>query len=142
MTDILNNLLKVNLDAAKGYSYAAENIKNDNFRHFLKTYADQRKRYAEELKQEILDLGGEPVENTSLLGDLHQALVKIKDSVSSDKDEALLEECSRGEGEAIAQYEKVIETEPFSTELRKLIMTQYDKIRAARSTMDELARVV
>jgi uncharacterized protein (TIGR02284 family) len=142
MTDLLNKLLRINLDASSGYAYAAEKIENDNFRNFLKSYAERRKRYAEELKKEIVLQGVKAQSDTSLLGEVHQAFMKIRESVSIDHDTALLDECVRGEGEAITQYEKVLKTDRLSTELRQLITTQFDKIRAARSTMEELERVV
>lgn len=142
MTDTLNNLVRINIDASKGYSLAAENIENDNFRNFLQSYAEQREKYAEQLKDEIVKIGGEPVSSTSVLGDIHRGVMKMREAVSPSRDSALLTECSRGEGEALAQYKKTLETTPFSVELRRMIMTQFDKIRAAKSTMDELVRVV
>jgi uncharacterized protein (TIGR02284 family) len=142
MTDLLNMLLSVNLDASKGYSYAVEKIENDNFRNFLKSYADRRKRYADELEKEILKLGKEHRSHTTMLGEVHEALMKIREAVPRAHDSALLEECVRGEGEAIAQYEKVLKTDKLNPDLRQLIMTQFDKIKAARSTMEELERVV
>ncbi len=142
MIDLLNKLLQINLDASAGYAYAAEKIENDNFRNFLKSYATRRKRYADELEAEIIKMGGKAQSDTSLLGEIHRALMKIRDAVSTDHDSALLDECVRGEGESISQYEKVLKTDLLNAELRQLIMTQFDKIRAARSTMEELERVV
>lgn len=142
MIDLLNKLLRVNLDASQGYAYAAEKIDNDNFRNFLLSYANRRNHYAEELKAAIAESGGETHESTTLLGELHQAFMKLRESVSPVSDSALLDECVRGEGEAISQYKKVLETNDLKPQLRKLIMTQFDKIRAARSTMQELERVV
>jgi len=142
MVDLLNRLLRINLDASKGYAYAAEKIKNDNFRNFLISYADRRKHYAEELKGAILNLGGHVHENTTLLGELHQAFMKLRESVSPASDSALLDECVRGEGEAITQYKKVLRTDDLNPDLRQLIMTHFNKIRAAQSTMEELERVV
>jgi len=66
----------------------------------------------------------------------------LRESVSPVSDSALLDECVRGEGEAISQYKKVLETNDLKPQLRRLIMTQFDKIRAARNTMQELERVV
>ncbi|MGB6036817.1 MAG: PA2169 family four-helix-bundle protein [Cryomorphaceae bacterium] len=142
MIDLLNKILQTNLDASAGYAFAAEEIENDNFRNFLKSYAARRKRYADELEAEIVKLGGKSQSDTSLLGEVHQAFMKIREAVSINHDAALLDECVRGEGEAISQYEKVLKTDKLNTDLRQLIMTQFDKVRAARSTMEELERVV
>jgi len=142
MIDLLNRILQINLDASAGYAYAAEKIENDNFRNFLKSYAARRKRYANDLEAEIVKMGGKPQSDTSLFGEIHQAFMKIRETVSTEHDAALLDECVRGEGEAISQYEKVLKTDMLNTELRQLITTQFDKVRAARSTMEELERVV
>ena len=142
MTDLLSKLVRINMDASTGYEYAAEKIENDNFRNFLKSYAERRKRYAAELEKEIVKLGGKAQSDTSLLGEIHQALMKIREAVSTHPDSALLDECVRGEGEAISQYEKVLKTDELKPSTKQLVMTQFDKIRAARSTMEELERVV
>ncbi len=142
MIDLLNKLLQINLDASEGYAYAAEKIENDNFRNFLKSYATRRKRYADELKAEIKKLDGKAHSDTSILGEVHKVFMKIREVVSIDHDSALLDECIRGEGEAISQYEKVLKTDLLNADLRQLIMTHFDKIKAARSTMEELERVV
>jgi uncharacterized protein (TIGR02284 family) len=144
MIDSLNKLLKLNLDAAEGYEYAAENIKNDNFKNFLKSYALRRKRYAEELRKNILSMGGEPDRSNGTVGEVHQAFMDLRKSVNSDNDQdsALLQECVRGEGEALIQYEKLLKSTDLIPDLRRKLIIHFDKIRAARSTMDELDRVV
>ena len=144
MIDSLNKLLRINLDAASGYEYAAENIKNDSFRIFLDSYSKRRHGYAHDIGNKIAEMGGDPELSPTLLGEAHQAFMKIRESVSSgsDHDSALLVECVRGEGEALHQYEKVLKLNNLKPELRRMITTQFDKIRAAQSTMAELGRVV
>jgi uncharacterized protein (TIGR02284 family) len=142
MTDAINTLLRLNLDASKGYEFAASSIENENFRHFLEAYSRKRKRYAEELSEIVTQLRGKPNLNTTIKGDLHKALMEFRKSVTSSIDAALLEECVRGEGEAIEQYKKVLSVDKLSRDHRQTLMTQFDKIKAAKKTMEELERVV
>lgn len=138
----LKLLLSRNLDGYHGYTLASESIKNDNFKNFLKTYALQRKKYADEIESELVKrdfLGGE---HTSIMGDLHEAFMKLRNSVSELTDSKILEECARGENQTVSDYEKVLKSNQLPPYLQKMAMQHHDKIRAAEQTLLKLASVI
>ncbi len=138
----LKLLLVRNMDGAAGYKFASDHISNKNFKNFLKTYSEQRQKYADELKKILESKGESADQNTSILGDIHQAFIKLKDSVSEMSDSSILKECERGEDQALSDYESSIRANIFSPDVQRVVIMQRDKIMAARNTMRELLLVV
>lgn len=138
----LKLLLRRNCDGYEGYSFASKSIRNENFKNFLETYARQRKQYADEIKSEMAKRNITGGNNTSILGDIHEALLKLQKSVSGLDDQTILEECARGESQALVDYEKVLKSNEFPPDLQKLVMRHHDKIRAAKQTLHKLATVI
>src|SRR5690606_27196031 len=93
----LQDLLEKNYDAEKGFTKAMKDAKNQNLKRFLQQQAAQRGRFVNELSQEIKNLNEEPKDSGSFTGDLHRTWIDIKSSIAGNTDEAVLEECIRGE---------------------------------------------
>ncbi len=138
----LQLLLRRNLDGYHGYTLAEESIKNDNFKNFLKTYALQRRKYADEIEAELVKRDLPEGDNTSILGDLHEAFMKLRNSISKMTDKDILDECARGENQTVSDYEKVLKSNELPPELQKMAMRHHDKIRAAEQTLHKLATVI
>jgi len=138
----LERLLKRNVEGYRGYALAAEDISNEKLKSFLETYAERKKQFIEELEKTMVRYDIEPVEYTSFLGDLHRAVMKIKESLSSNKDKALLSECARGESMALADYDKVLSSNDLPEDVLKIVMKQRDKAMAGERSMRELATLV
>lgn len=134
----LNTLLKLNLDASKGYSFAANEIENENFKNFLSTYSKQREEYANEIRNHIIESGLDVDYSTSYLGDIHRGIIKIKESMDMHNDDDLLSECIRGEQESQAQYEYILKQNTLPRHLQKLALEHLNKARAAESTLREI----
>jgi predicted DNA-binding protein YlxM (UPF0122 family) len=69
-------------------------------------------------------------------------LTKMKEAVALSKDAVLLKECIKREDDAFEKYKSVLKYDKFSENHRKTLTTHLDKTGAARSTMQELLRVV
>lgn len=132
---ILNDLLEKNYDAIRGYFEAAEHVRSALLASFLEENAEIRQGYAEELIDDIYTLNGEPIESTSLTSNLHRAWVNLKTAITDDKEEAVLEECIRGEKAALEDYEKALMSESLPTTTLELLEEQRGQIAA---TLDEL----
>ncbi|CAM1333668.1 ferritin-like domain-containing protein [Tenacibaculum aestuariivivum] len=104
----LNNLLEKNYDAERGYRTAAENVKNNNLTTYFEKKANERKSFGKALKGEIKNFGETPKQNGSLTGSVHRAWMNTKSFLSSETDEAMLEEALRGEKSALKEYNEVI----------------------------------
>ena len=79
----------------------------------LKEYFDRNRimyrKFGHEIKNQIADLNGEIHKGTSLEGDIHRTWLNFKAAISNNIDEALLEECARGQKIAMKDYQKAIE---------------------------------
>ncbi|MCK8492800.1 MULTISPECIES: ferritin-like domain-containing protein [Spirosoma] len=140
--DQLNRLLTRSHDAEKGYQEASENVKDTELKSLFLTQSRQRGEFAMELDREIRTLGGEPDGSTSFVADLHRAWINIKSTFSSDDDKATVEECKRGDHEAIDDYNSVLQETDLVASTRELLLRQKQSIESAHASMARLALVV
>jgi uncharacterized protein (TIGR02284 family) len=127
----LNTLLEKNYDAEKGYKYAAENAQNLQLKAFFSERAKERYDFGHELKTEIRDFGENPEKGSSFAGDAHRTWMNLKTSLSSNKDEAALEEAVRGEQTAAYEYEDVLKDPEIPPTTANLLLKQKNGIVAA-----------
>ena len=143
--DLVNNLqelLEKNYDAEKGFTKAMTDAKNPSLKAFLQRQAAQRSRFANELSDIILNLNEKPNESGSATGTLHRAWIEIKTSLSGDKDEAVLEECIRGEKASVDEYHDRLQKYDFPLGISDILTKQADDISATLSkvkTLEDIA---
>ena len=122
--DSLQILLEKNYDAEAGYKEAMLKAEDSQLKNYLKERAALRNRFATELSDSLIRLDEKPREKGSLTGDLHRTWMNIKQALSSDKDESILEECIRGEKSSVEEYEEVLEKKQFRPEITEMITRQ------------------
>lgn len=135
IVDNLQALLEKNYDAQKGFTKAMEDADNPRLKGFLKKQAAQRSRFANELTQELRSLNEEPKESGSTTGTLHRAWIDVKTAFTGNDDEAVLEECIRGEKASAEEYEEKLKKHNFPPQISNVLRKQSGEI------LDTLARV-
>lgn len=140
--DQLNKLLTRNHDAEKGYQEAAENVKDNELKTLFLAQSRQRSEFAQEIEREIRTLGGEPDNGTSLAADLHRAWINIKSTIASNDDKATVQECHRGDQEALDNYNAVLQETDLVASTRELLLRQKQSIDTANASMARLALIV
>ncbi len=140
--DALNKLLTSSHDAEKGYQEAAENVKDAELKSLFMAQSRQRAEFAMEIDREVRTLGGDPDENTSVMADLHRAWINVKSTFAGNEDKAVVEECKRGDHEALEDYKNVLQETDLVASTRELLLHQKEKIEAAHASMSRLALVV
>src|SRR5262245_8992684 len=94
---ILNDLIETSKDGEKGFTKSA----NDASSAELKTVFGDGARRCHEAVQELQALvrseGGDPEKTGSVASALHRGWVSLREAVTGRDDEAILEECERGE---------------------------------------------
>lgn len=140
--DQLSRLLTINHDSEKGYQEAAENVKDNELKSMFLAQSRQRAEFAHLLDREIRTLGGEPDSGTSLAADLHRAWINVKSTFSSDDDKATVQECHRGDQEALNEYNAVLQETDLAASTREILLHQKESIDTANSAMARLALVV
>lgn len=134
----LNELLEKNYDAEKGYKFAAGKVEDANLHDFFISRANERYDFRKEIKSEIKKYGESPNEATSIEGDIHRAWMNLKASLSSNTEEALLEEAIRGEKTAIAEYEEVIKDTSILPTTANMLIKQKNRIVASLNKVKSL----
>ena len=134
----LNDLLKRNYDAAKGYADAGNGVNPVNLREWFFAYSDQRERFAKEIEAEITKLGGEPNDGTSFLGELHRAWLDLKSDFFQNDIEATINECIRGEEYAQEDYQDILKDEKMTVSARDMLPRHLTRIRTAISELRTL----
>lgn len=134
----LQELLEKNYDAEKGYKKVLEEADNPNLKDFLKQQAVIRNRFATEIHTALRALNAEPKEKGSTAGDLHRTWIDIKTLFSSNDDEAVLEECLRGEKASQKEYEEKLKKTPFSNETKAVLEKHLQQIRTTVSEIKHL----
>lgn len=140
----LQGLLEKNYDAEKGYKEAMVKAENGHLKEYLKVRAALRNRFATELSDTIISLNEKPKESGSATGSIHRTWMNIKEAFSSDSDEAILEECIRGEKASIEEYKEVLQANEnhFSPEITSLITNQMLEVEKSLSTITKLEDLV
>ena len=131
MSNKLNELLERTYDAEKGFKQAAEKVDNKIIKKFFEDRVQQRYNFGHELKKEIRSFGQSPDKGGSTEGTIHRTWIDFKNVFSSNTEETMLEEVNRGEQEAIATYNDILQDKEFvlppTTE--NLLMGQRNAIR-------------
>lgn len=137
----LQGLLEKNYDAEAGYKKAMLNAENSNITEFLKSRAILRGQFVNELDHEIRSLNETPKTSGSTTAAMHRTWIDFKTVLSGNNDEAVLEECIRGEKASVEEYEKTLENQNFSPELTNLLTTQKKRIEDSLKSVKNLEYV-
>ena len=138
MVDSLQELLEKNYDAEKGFKKARDNTKNHSLKDYLKRQAVKRNRFATELDFEIRGLNAKPKESGSATASIHRAWIDLKSAIAGNDDEAILEECIRGDKASVEEYEEVLEKHKLHSKIEQVVTQQLNDIR---KTLNEVKRL-
>ncbi len=132
--DLLNTLLKTNVDRIKGYEMAAKDTSDFQveLRSVFYKMADESRRFQKALEAAILSEGGTPKQESTAGGDIFRVWMKLKTSIHGSGATAALNSCVFGENVAIVIYRKVFMKFNGDRAIQELIQNQYDSLQASR----------
>ncbi|MBO3115603.1 PA2169 family four-helix-bundle protein [Winogradskyella sp. DF17] len=142
ISEKLNELLIKNYDAEKGYINAMKEVDNVNIKNFFKDRAEERARFARQLRTEILTYGELPEDSGSLKGILHRNWMTLKATFSSNNEETILNEALRGEKASLEEYNTLLADTTFPSRLIELLREQRNAIEAAINSVKIYEEVV
>ena len=139
--DTLNELLESCRDGEYGFMTSAEHATSADLKATLLRHSDECRTSGLELETLIRQLGGEPDEGGSMSGALHRGWVSVRGTLSGYSDQAMLDECERGEDTAVARYRKALK-ESLPDAIRGVVERQsqgaqrnHDQIKAMRDAL-------
>jgi uncharacterized protein (TIGR02284 family) len=141
LTNILNDLIRINHDRVVGYEKAIEELKeNDSdLKTLFQRYINDSRQYAQELTQEVNRLGGDPADGTTNSGKIYRVWMDLKAAIAGKDRKTILDNCEFGEDAAQKAYDLAlnadVELEPT---LRDLIVKQKATLKVGH---DEVKRL-
>lgn len=140
--DVLNDLLESCRDGEYGFKTCAEYIRSPDLKTILTQHSKECREAGEELQHLIRELGGDPDEGGSVTGMLHRGWVSVRGTLSTHSDQAMLDECERGEDAAVARYRKALQ-EKLPPAIRTVVERQaqgaqrnHDQVKAMRDSLE------
>lgn len=132
----LNELLEKNYDAEKGFKKALEDSEDHGLKNFFKKQAVIRNRFKNEIEKELHNLNAHvKLKDGHAIGTLHRVWIDVKTALSRHDDEAVLEECIRGEKTSVKEYEEKLKKTHFPPNIKTLLTSQLMEIKNTISTV-------
>ena len=125
-------------DSVNGYRDAAEHVESQEFRQLFTQFADQRSRASADLQAEVRRLGGEPDNDGSTLGSIHQRFLDLKAAVTGRDDKAIINEVERGEDYLKEKFETALGADTLTGESRAAVERAYQSVREGHDKMSSL----
>lgn len=126
----LNGLIETCKDGQNGFKEAAEGVERSDLKSLFYEFSQQRSQFAGELQSLVQALGGDPENSGSTLAALHRGWINIKSVVTGKDEEAILNECERGEDSAKNTYKAALEQQ-LPANVMETVQTQYASVQAA-----------
>ena len=125
--DVLNGLIECCKDGEYGFRECAEQARSPDLKSVFMQCAEDCRRSAQELQDQVRACGGKVEDSGSMMGAMHRGWVAVKTKMTTYDDKAVLEEAERGEDNAKARYMKALQ-KPLPAQVREVVQRQYDGV--------------
>lgn len=122
---LLQNLIDISTDGEKGFDVAASHARDPQLNALFVKLSQECATGARQLQKVIGSCGCEPKVRGSMVGALHRRWMNLKQSVGERGEQALLEECERGEHHAKGHFAHAL-TAKLPPDVRELVQRLHD----------------
>ncbi len=133
----LNDLVETCKDGEEGFQSAADGTTSHELKSIFQDYSRQRATFGSELRSAVTGLGGAPATSGHVSAALHRGWIDVKSAITGKDDQAILNECERGEDAAKANYSKAIGDGLPATVLT-LVTTQFAEVKRTHDHIKSL----
>ncbi len=138
LSNTLNKLLTRNYDAEKGFKEVSEKVKDRDLRTFFLNSSSERNRFGHEIKEIEQAYGIKPDKGSSFIADAHRSWIKLKDILSGDSHEAIIDEAIRGEDYAIDDYEEALNSVDLEPKYKRVLSDHLRSLMSSKEQLDKL----
>jgi uncharacterized protein (TIGR02284 family) len=142
LIQVLNDLVRINNDRIQGYETAIENSKDatNDLLNVFREMIDESREFKDDLLQTIQSLGGEAdFEETTHSGKLYRFWMNVKESITDNHRETVLDDCEFGEDAAQKAYQEALESDAtMDADIRRLILNQKASLKQSHDTIRRL----
>jgi uncharacterized protein (TIGR02284 family) len=136
---VLNRCIEMCMDGERGYAAAAADARDPSLKAMLQDLSNQRTSFVMGLQRAAQSLGAFPENQGSAAGLAHRGFMGLRRAVEGPTDRGVLEECARGEREALACYYEAVRDlsrEVVPIAILQMIESQSSAIRVALGTVE------
>ena len=138
LTTLLGDLLQTVKDGEEGFQTAAQDVDSIDLRQLFTRLSLERASIRAELERLVKSMGEpQPDAEGSVMGAAHRGWIELRAVVVRQNEEAILDECGRGEDSALAAFAKALEQE-LPSSARVVLADQCAKIEASRTLVYDL----
>ncbi|HJU51083.1 MAG TPA: PA2169 family four-helix-bundle protein [Acidimicrobiia bacterium] len=138
---VTKDLIETLEDGKNGFAAAAEKLAESDRPQIaakFRQYSSQRAQFAEELRSMAKSYGDDIKESGSVGAALHRGWMAVKDAATGSDAGAVLDVAEQGEDHAVAEYERALDNDELSIDLRDVIQRQYASVKAAHDEVRTL----
>jgi len=138
--EILNDLIEINNDRVTGYEKAIKELKGEDadLKALFINYIGQSHKIKLALGTEIQALGGDIEQGTTTSGKIYRAWMDVKAAFTGHSTHTVLENAEFGEDAAQKAYQKALESEDLSANLKSIITAQKQELKKAHDEIKAL----
>jgi uncharacterized protein (TIGR02284 family) len=139
VVDVLNDLIETSKDGEYGFTTCAERATSVELKQIFLRRASDCASGARDLQALVVQYGGKAEDSGTVAGAVHRGWVSVRDALSGTSDQAILDECERGEDVALSRYRKAMKQAELPAMVRQVVERQmagvqvnHDQIKALR----------
>jgi uncharacterized protein (TIGR02284 family) len=138
ITEILNDLVKINNDRIEGYQKAINESKDldIDLKAIFEAMIRDSSQYKDELTKKIMHHGGDVEDDTTSAGKIYRAWMDIKATITDSDRHSILASCEYGEDAAQHAYEAALSADSLlDADCRQLIAAQQTSLKKSHDVI-------
>lgn len=140
IAEVINDLIQINNDRIEGYDKAARETKTEDadLRTHFNDMADESRRYEAELRKYVAVAGEEPATDTTKRGKVYRVWMDVKAAITGHNRKAILDSCEFGEDAAQRAYDRALEEDELTPEIKELLTSQKTKLKQSHDNIKRM----
>ena len=134
----LNELIEISKDGQYSFGFCASHAESAALKVFFQERAGEFASAVSELQRLVAEHGGKPVLHGTATGAVHRGWIRVKDTLGGTNDPDLLEDCERGETQALKRLRTAADDERLPDRVRATLRRFAD---ATQRCLDQARRL-